>query len=216
MANYGSKLTGAAVAALLVALPADEGIPMKNGMAKPYYDQAGLPTVCYGHMDRKLDMTRLYSMAECEAFLREDLERHMIRVGSCMKREPTLGQLIAFTSMDFNTGGWCGSRSMREFNLGNNTESCRALSTSTDGSPAWSYIKGQYSRGLQLRRKREEAMCMKGMNVKQTNNYRGDSHYLVSSLDPLVQFQDGSLLSKGFQPGNVSDLTEIRTGPEAG
>lgn len=209
MANYASKLTGAAIAALLVSLPADEGIPMKNGMAKPYFDQAGLPTVCYGHMDRKLDMTRLYSMDECNAFLKADLEKHMARVGSCMKREPTLGQLIAFTSMDFNTGGWCGSRSMREFNIGNNTESCRALSTSVDGTPAWSYIKGAYSRGLQLRRKREEAVCLKGMNVKQTHNYRSDSSYYLVSFDPLVQFQDGVLLSKGLRPGPISDLTEV-------
>lgn len=210
MANYGSKLTGAAIAALLVSLPADEGIPMKNGMAKPYFDQAGLPTVCYGHMDRKLDMTRLYSMDECKAFLAADLTKHMTRVQSCMKREPKTSQLIAFTSMDFNTGGWCGSRSMREFNLGNDQESCRALSTSDDGTPAWSYIKGKFSNGLQLRRKREEAVCVRDLNVKQVHSYGIGGSYISASVDPLVQFQDGVLISKGLRPGGIGDLTEVR------
>lgn len=203
MANYGSKVAVGAIAALLVSIPVDEGIPMKNGMAKPYYDVAGLPTVCYGHMDKKLDMSRLYSMAECEAFLREDLTKHMNRVRSCMTREPTTSQLIAFTSMDFNTGGWCSSRSKREFNLGNDWESCTALSTSTDGSPAWSFVNGRLVKGLQLRRKREETECKKGLYEQVSYSARWFNTGL-GTVDNLVQFQDGTFVSNGLRPGSVS------------
>ena len=210
MANYASKLTGAAIAALLVSIPVEEGIPMKNGMAKPYYDVAGLPTVCYGHMDKKLDMTRLYSMQECENFLQEDLTKHMNRVRSCMTREPKLSQLIAFTSMDFNTGGWCSSRSKREFNLGNDMESCKALSTSTDGSPAWSFVNGKYVKGLQLRRKREEAECKKDLLNAKVSNSPPSLPVASSSVDPLVQFKDGLRLPDRLQPGSVSYRIEIR------
>lgn len=193
MANYGSKITGAAIAALLVSIPPEEGIPMKNGMAKPYYDIAGLPTVCYGHMDRNLDMTRLYSMAECEEFLRQDLTKHMNRVRSCMTREPKLSQLIAFTSMDFNTGAWCSSRSKREFNLGNDFESCKALSTSTDGSPAWSFVNGKYVKGLQMRRKREENGCYNDLykQIFVDIPWYGNFNY---TFPPLVQLQDRGLV----------------------
>lgn len=166
MEKYGSKIAGAAVAALLLSLPADEGGVDKNGNSKPYYDIGGVLTVCYGHAGNDINPKKIYNRQECLAFLEKDVSRHMNRVQSCMKREPLVGQLVAFTSHDFNTGGWCTSRSMREFNAGNDEVSCKAISTSTDGSPAWSYVDGRYVAGLQSRRKREEQTCLESVYAK--------------------------------------------------
>ena len=158
MEKYGSKVAGAALAVLMVSLPQDEG-GVKNGMSKPYYDIGGVLTVCYGHTGRDIDPKHIYNQAECDAFLRKDVEKHMNVVQNCLKREPTVGQLIAFTSHDFNTGAWCTSRSMREFNLGNDRVSCIALNTSPSGTPAWSYVNGRYVKGLYDRRTRERRKC---------------------------------------------------------
>lgn len=161
MAKYGSKVAAAALAVLMVTLPQDEG-GVKNGVSKPYYDIGGVLTVCYGHTGRDIDPRKLYNQEECNEFLRKDTLRHMERVQSCLQREPTVGQLIAFTSHDFNTGGWCGSRSNREFNAGNDKESCVALNTSPNGSPAWSYVNGKFVKGLYDRRTRERKKCEEG------------------------------------------------------
>lgn len=159
MQNLKSKTAIAALAALLVTLPKDEGV-----RHTPYYDIAGVLTVCYGHTGNDIVKGKRYTDDECLDFLKTDTERHMKRVLSCSKTEPTSHQLAAFTSFDFNTGGWCGSRSNREFNLGNYDESCRAMAYAPSGKPVWSYINNgtKFVPGLHQRRIREMDMCKKG------------------------------------------------------
>lgn len=158
MANLKSKTAIAALAALLITLPKDEGVRYT-----PYVDIAGVLTVCYGHTGRDIVRGKKYTADECLDFLRKDTERHLARVLSCSNREPTVNQLIGFTSFDFNTGGWCGSRSNREFNNGNSSEACKAMAYAPSGKPAWSYINGStYVDGLHKRRIREMNMCNKG------------------------------------------------------
>lgn len=156
--NLKSKVAIAALAGLLISLPIDEGGVTDKG-AVPYKDVGGLLTVCYGHTGKNIE-DRRYTKDECLAFLKADTERHMKKVLSCMTNTPTEGQLKAFTSMDFNTGSWCSSRSAREFNKGNYTESCKALAFSPSGSPAWSYVGGKFYPGLHARRKREMNECL--------------------------------------------------------
>lgn len=156
MSGLKSKAATAALAALMISLPADEG----RGMYKPYYDIAGVKTVCYGHTGSDIE-NRLYSERECLDFLYADTVRHMKRVEGCSKREIPYGPLIGFTSFDFNTGSWCVSRSNREWNSGNDKEACRAMAYSPAGKPAWSYINGNlYVDGLHKRRIREMDVCL--------------------------------------------------------
>lgn len=158
MANLKSKTAIAAIAALLISLPKDEGV-----RHTPYVDIAGITTVCYGHTGNDIVRGKKYTDQECLNFLRNDTERHMVRVLSCANTEPTTNQLIAFTSFDFNTGKWCGSRSNLEFNKGNFYEACRAMAFSPSGSPVWSYINGKtFVPGLHQRRIRESEVCNKG------------------------------------------------------
>lgn len=155
MQHVKTKVTIAALAVLLTTLPEDEGVRFK-----PYYDIAGVLTVCYGHTGNDIVKNKTYTEQECLEFLRKDTERHMNVVQSCSTRPMNVNQLVAFTSFDFNTGAWCSSRSKREFNAGNEDEACRALAFQPSGKPAWSYINGTtYVEGLHKRRIREMDRC---------------------------------------------------------
>ncbi len=157
MAGLRSKAAAGAIVALMAVLPLDEGVRYS-----PYIDIAGVKTVCYGHTEKDIE-NRSYSKGECEAFLKKDIERHMARIESCTSREIPEKMLVAFTSFDFNTGGWCGSRSNREFNAGNLKESCNALAHAPSGKPVWSYVNGTtFVNGLYQRRLRERKVCYEG------------------------------------------------------
>lgn len=154
MAGSIRNATGAALAALLITLPADEGVRYP-----PYRDLAGVLTVCYGHTGKDIEM-RTYTEAECLELLKKDTEIHMNIVQKCSKRPLPAHKLVAYTSFNFNTGGWCTSRSNREWNAGNDAESCRAMAYAPNGSPAWSYVNGnQFVKGLHARRIREMEIC---------------------------------------------------------
>lgn len=158
MAGLRSKAAAAAIVGLMAVLPADEGVRYK-----PYIDIAGVKTVCYGHTGKDIE-NRSYSQAECDDFLRKDIERHMKRVENCTTREIPEKMLIGFVGFDFNTGGWCGSRSNREFNAGNYAESCNALAHAPSGKPVWSYVNGTvFVDGLYKRRLRERKVCYAGV-----------------------------------------------------
>lgn len=160
MQGLKSKAAAAAITALLVTLPQDEG-GVKDWGSKPYIDIAGVKTVCWGHTGKDIQ-DRVYSYSECKDLLTKDIIVHMKRVESCVTREIPKQPLIAFTSFDFNTGGFCSSRARREFNAGNLEEACRALAYSPSGKPAWSYINGTtFVDGLFKRRIRESNECLK-------------------------------------------------------
>ena len=160
MAGLREKATVAASAMmlLLVSLPDDEGVRYT-----PYRDVGGVLTVCYGHTGPDIVMKK-YSKQECLDLLEKDTARHMKRVQSCMTRVPTAYQLAGFTSMDFNTGQWCGSRSMREFNLGNDKDSCVAMAYGPSGQKVWGYVNGVFWESIHKRRIREMNQCLTGLS----------------------------------------------------
>lgn len=162
MQGLKSKAAAAAIVALMASLPADEG-GVSKGFSKPYTDIAGVRTVCYGHTGKDIE-NRVYSQEECNELLTKDIIKHMKRVEQCSSREIPEKMLVAFTSFDFNTGGWCSSRARREFNLGNDKQACNALAYSPTGKPAWSYVNGTvYVQGLHKRRIREANVCYDGI-----------------------------------------------------
>lgn len=162
MQGLRSKAAAGAIAALLVILPTDEGGVTDKG-SKPYIDIAGVKTVCYGHVSKKIE-DRWYSKQECEELLKTDIIRHMKQVESCTTRDIPRRMLIGFTSFDFNTGGFCSSRAKREFNKGNDVEACNAMAYNPSGKPAWSFINGtKFVEGLFQRRLRERKVCLDGI-----------------------------------------------------
>lgn len=159
MAGLKSKTATAVVAALLLTLPADEG-GVIGKYSQPYVDIAGVKTVCYGHTGKDIQ-NRPYTLSECESLLVKDIERHLSHIQSCLKKEIPTSMLIAFTSFDFNTGGFCNSRALREVQNGNYKVACDAIAHNPQGKPAWSYInRTVYVEGLYKRRLRERKVCL--------------------------------------------------------
>lgn len=86
-----------------------------------YLDQAGKPTVGWGHLVRPLDNLRVgdkITPARGEAFLRADLTHHETNVNSCITVPLAQHEYDALVSFDFNTGGLCGSTLARRLNAG--------------------------------------------------------------------------------------------------
>lgn len=163
MTGLKSKAATAVVAALLVTLPADEG-GVHNGFSKPYTDIAGVKTVCYGHTGKDIE-NRVYTKAECEAILAKDIEKHLAQVTKCLNKEIPTSMLIGFTSFDFNTGGFCISRALREAKANNYREACNAMAHNPSGRPAWSYVNGdKFVQGLYNRRLRERKECLRDVS----------------------------------------------------
>lgn len=162
MTGWRSKAAAGVVGALLLTLPQDEG-GVKGGFSYPYVDIAGVKTVCYGHVSKKIE-NRAYTQAECEKLLEADIIKHYNRVTSCIPMEIPESMLVAFTSFDFNTGGFCDSRARRELLAKRFKESCDALAHGPTGRPAWSYInKTQFVEGLYQRRLRERKECLRDL-----------------------------------------------------
>ena len=170
MQGLKSKASAAVITALLASLPTDEG-GVRNGISKPYIDIAGVKTVCYGYTGKDIE-NRIYTEAECNIMLKRDIEKHYGRVSQCLNKEVSHSMLIAFTSFDFNTGGFCSSRALREAKLGRNYEACNALAYNPSGFPAWSYVnKTTYVDGLFQRRLRERKVCLKDVQASISFNY---------------------------------------------
>lgn len=101
-AQVASSIGAGALAILLAFLPAKEGV-----RTNAYLDPLGIPTACMGHT-AGVKLGQVYTMAECEAFLIEDIEiAHKILVRHVPK--DVLEQMgpsttAAFVSFIFNVG----------------------------------------------------------------------------------------------------------------
>lgn len=89
-------------------------------------------------------------------------------IASVLKVEAALGRCVAvampqqvydaLVSLAFNvgTGNACGSTMVRLLKAGRWADACHQL-------PRWVYVKGVFNQGLENRRKRELAWCLKGV-----------------------------------------------------
>lgn len=96
--NDKAKRTAAATAiAIAIAGPA-EGI-----RRIVYFDPVGIPTVCMGHTGPDIDKNKVYSQAECDALLTDDMKKAIAIVERCVPGlpPPVLG---TFGDAVFNGG----------------------------------------------------------------------------------------------------------------
>ena len=137
-----------------------------------YLDIVNVPTACDGlttdAQGRKLRVGQRFTEKQCTQMLEQALIAHAERVMACspglavsrdylteMKRQ---GPRFAAISLGYNvgTGAYCGSTARRLFNAGQYAAGCDALLR-------WNKAGGRVIRGLQLRRERERAVCLKGL-----------------------------------------------------
>ncbi|HET9510006.1 MAG TPA: lysozyme [Sphingomonas sp.] len=125
---------------------------------RAYLDIVKVPTACDG-ITRGVRLGQTYTEAQCNALLEQELVAHAEPVIACVPRlygRPN--QAAAAVSLAYNVGtsGFCGSTAARRFNVGDWRGGCEAFLM-------WDKAGGRVVRGLQLRRQRERALCLKDL-----------------------------------------------------
>ena len=130
-----------------------------------YLDIAGVATACDGltrYKGRPIRKGMRFTEAQCALMLEEELAVHGKIVMACTRwdkdRQPH--QIFASVSMNYNTGGWCGSTAAKRVAVGKIAEGCNALlmwnKATVNG------VKRPVT-GLTRRRHRELEYCVTGV-----------------------------------------------------
>lgn len=126
----------------------------------PYYDMAGILTVCQGYTGKDIIKTKTYTPAECKTILDTALKKHQAGILECINVPVTQYQLDAFTLFAYNVGvgAFCKSQTVaKPLNAGNYAQAC-------DGLLQWVYVGKNKVQGLVNRRSYERRMCRGEMN----------------------------------------------------
>jgi lysozyme len=165
---------GAATIALVVVmspagyqmLKSHEGLgqpaaPVQRAYADPYYGWR-IATICYGHT-AGVKRGDTATMAQCEQFLREDVNRHCALVYDAVLPLGVLlsqGEQDAYCSFAYNLGKFKGTDSVYGRLLKHDDwGACMGLLK-------YYYSNGQPSRGLWERRYAEYNLCINQLEVK--------------------------------------------------
>ncbi|WP_165311038.1 lysozyme [Vibrio ziniensis] len=129
-------------------------VPFEGKEFKPYYDVAGILTVCHGHTGSDIIEDKTYNESECVQLLEQDLATVKQNLDPLIKHpipEATRAALYSFT---FNVGVGAMSRStlLMKLNSGDTKAACLELHR-------WVYAGGQKWKGLITRRQIEEEIC---------------------------------------------------------
>lgn len=120
----------------------------------PYYDVAGVLTVCYGHTGDDIEENKQYSQQQCEAWLHADLlekKKEVDPLLTALLPETTLAALYSF-AYNVGTPAFAQSTLLKKLNAGQKNCACHELKR-------WIYAAGTPWRGLMTRRAVEEAIC---------------------------------------------------------
>jgi lysozyme len=93
-----SKAKAAALIAAALAAPA-EGLRQYA-----YFDPPGILTVCMGHTGPDIVKGKKYSIAECQAYMTQDMLKAAAEVDKCVPNAPE-SVLVAFSDATYNLGG---------------------------------------------------------------------------------------------------------------
>ena len=138
----------------------------------PYYDGAGVLTVCFG--ETKGVQLREYAPEECAAMLVKRIETHFgPRTRSCTPpvvwdslSQTTRDALISF-SYNIGVGGYCGSSARKRLTAGQGIRACERILP-------WNKIRVngalQPDKGLTNRRNREAGKCRDGFQQDQVTS----------------------------------------------
>lgn len=131
----------------------------------PYYDMAGILTVCQGYTGKDIIKTKQYSPTECKQILSQALAKHQAGILQCINVPLTQYQLDAFTLFAYNVGvgAFCSSSTvLKPLNQGNYSVAC-------DGLMKWVFVNGKEVQGLKNRREYERKMCKGEFNIEKVH-----------------------------------------------
>jgi len=152
-----------ALAALLATAIA---VPAEGLRRVAYYDPPGILTVCRGHTGPEVIKGKVYSLAECDAFMSADMKAAVAQVDACVPGLPP-HVLAAFGDAVFNMGptiacNTAKSTAARKLKAGDVAGACAEL-------PRWdkARVAGVMVTlpGLTKRRAQEMEMCLSGGGV---------------------------------------------------
>lgn len=153
------RAAAAAVIATAIAAPCE-------GLRRvAYYDPPGILTACRGHTGPDVEKGVVYSLAQCDAWMTDDMRKAVGLVERCHPGLP-VEVLAAFSDATFNMGPTIAcdatkSTAARYLYKGQLIEACNQL-------PRWnkSKIAGVMVAlpGLTKRRALERDVCLKGAN----------------------------------------------------
>lgn len=126
-----------------------------------YLDEAGVPTICYGHT-KGVKMGDRATPAQCDAWLTEDMVWAQTAVRRAVKVPVTQNQFDALTVFVFNVGttNFNSSTLLRKLNAGDTLGAAQEF-------PKWSNLRDsktkqlRFSKGLWNRRMAEQELFMK-------------------------------------------------------
>jgi lysozyme len=127
--------------------------------SRPYLDQAGLPTIGYGHLIRAGETYDALTEQEAQVLLRLDMERIAIPIQTALRVAIKPYQADAVLSLAFNVGGAAVARStlLRLLNAG-------SIGGAADQFLKWNKItvngRKVASKGLSARRERERRLFL--------------------------------------------------------
>lgn len=149
-------LTGAAFASALGGLVAFEGMELTA-----YKDIVGVPTICAG-TTAGVKMGDKKTAAQCWEIAGEEYRKYESTVLRVIQKPMKAQHQKAFTYLAVNIGdaGFAGSTVARKFNAGDTVGACHAIRM-------WNKVtvngRKVVSKGLDNRRKAEEALCLYGI-----------------------------------------------------
>lgn len=152
MKSLISRLSVAGAGALVMA--AAMIVPLEGTEFTPYYDVAGVLTVCHGHTGSDIIEDKTYSKEECEALLQKDLAKVKEQVDPMILVDIPEHTRAALYSFTYNVGIGAFSRStlLKKLNASDIEGACGELKR-------WVYAGGKKWNGLISRRKVEEEIC---------------------------------------------------------
>lgn len=153
--QYG-KGAGIGLGALILALPV---VAYFEGFSPTtYVDPVGIPTVCFGETDKTITMQERFSREQCYVLLGASLQKHAMAISQCVVVPLKDNEAAAILSWGYNVGpeAACGSTLVRLVNAG------APPATWCPELRKWVFAKGKKLRGLELRREKEEALCLRG------------------------------------------------------
>ncbi|AUU82711.1 lysozyme [Leclercia sp. LSNIH1] len=160
----------AAVLALAVLLPdfrllqtSPEGLALIGDLEgcrlRPYQCSAGVWTSGIGHtagVVPKGDITERQAATNLIADVL-NTERRLAVCAPVVMPQPVYDAVISF-AFNVGTGNACSSTLVKLLNQKKWREACNQL-------PRWVYVKGVFNQGLDNRREREMARCLKGVSL---------------------------------------------------
>jgi lysozyme len=154
--NRASRASAGVLAAAAAMIMPFEGLD-----THAYKDVVGVVTICYGetNADSPVKMGDVDTPAGCKVRLEKALVKYDDGLTACLNRDLPDGVHVVFISTTYNigVGGFCRSSMAKFSNEGNWTAACDALRL-------YNRAGGRVIKGLDTRRRAEQASCLKGIN----------------------------------------------------